>query len=162
MKNISIIYRREIKLLFSSLAGWIFLALNIAAVGICAVWLCFKNGNPSYQYVPETASLILCFTVPLLHAMTVGAEWKRGESAMLLRYVSPFSVTVGKYLAELTLFSVPSVIAAIFPLILLPFGVASLTAAYISVITYVLVGMALFSLSFFIVSLIKRRRLRRL
>lgn len=156
MNNVSTIYKRELKLLFCSLAGWIFMALNVAALGICAVWLCLKNGNPSYQYVPETATLILCFTVPLMQAMTVGAEWRRGETPMLLRYASPFSVTLGKFLAELTVFAVPAVISAVLPLLLMPLGVTDLTVAYVSVVTYLLVGTALISIGFFICSMIKR------
>lgn len=155
MNNVSTIYKRELKLLFCSLAGWIFMALNIAALGICAVWLCLKNGNPSYQYAPETATLILCFTVPLLQAMTVGAEWRRGEAPMLLRYASPLALTLGKFLAELTVFAVPAVISALLPIILLPFGVTNLTAAYVSAVTYILVGAALISIGFFVASMIK-------
>lgn len=157
MKNtVSIIYKRELKQLFCSLAGWVFLALNVAALGICTVWLCFKNVNPAYQYVPETASLILCFTAPLMAAMTVGTEWKRGETAMLLRYASPVAVTIGKYLAMLTVFAVPTVICGVLPLLLIPFGVSWLVASYMSVITYGLVGAAILALCFFISTLIRQ------
>ena len=155
MKNVSTIYKRELKQLFGSLSGWLFIALNLAALGICAVWLCLRNGNPSFQYVPETASLILCFTVPLMQAMTVGAEWKRGETAMTLRYASAPAVTVGKYLAEATVFAVPAVICLILPLVFMGYGITSLVGAFISAITYVLVGMALIALGLFIASLIK-------
>lgn len=155
MKNtVSIIYKRELKQLFCSLAGWLFIALNVAALGICTVWLCFRNANPAYQYVPETASLLLCFTAPLMMAMTVGAEWKRGETAMLLRHASPASVTVGKYLAMLTAFAVPAVICGVLPLLLIPFGVSWLVTSYMSVITYALVGAAILALCFFISTLI--------
>ncbi len=155
MKNVSTIYKRELKQLFGSLAGWLFIALNLAALGICAVWLCLRNGNPSFQYVPETASLILCFTIPLMQAMTVGAEWKRGETAMTLRYASAPAVTVGKYLAHLTVFAVPAVICTFLPLVFMGYGITSVTSAFLSSITYVLVGMALIALGLFIASLIK-------
>ena len=153
--TVSTVYKRELKLQFSSLAGWLFLALNIAALGICAVWLCLKNGNPSYQYVPETSSLLLCFTIPLLYAMTVGAEWKRGETALLLKFVSPVALTVGKYLAALTVFAVPAVICAVLPLVMMLFGALDITLSYMGVITYITVGAALIALNFFIASLIK-------
>ena len=153
--TVSTVYKRELKLQFSSLAGWLFLALNIAAIGICAVWLCLKNGNPSYQYVPETSSILLCFTLPLLYAMTVGAEWKRGETAILLKFVSPLSFTVGKFLATLTLFAVPAVICAVLPPVMMVFGALDLTISYMGIITYITVGAALIALNFFIASLIK-------
>ena len=155
MKNVTTIYKRELKQLFGSLAGWLFIALNLAALGICTAWLCLRNGNPSFQYVPETASLILCFTVPLMQSMTVGAEWKRGETAMILRYASAPAVTVGKYLAEVTVFAVPAVICAALPLAVMGFGITSLTISYLSVITYILVGLALIALGLFISSMIK-------
>ena len=157
MKNtVSTVYKRELKLQFCSLSGWLFIAVNVAALGICAVWLGLKNNNPSYQYVPETASLLLCFTSPLLYAMTVGAEWRRGETPMLLRYASPISVVMGKYLAALTAFAVPVLICAILPLALIPFGLDFFTVPYMGVITYALVGAAILALNFFIASLIKR------
>jgi len=157
MKNtVFTIYKRELGIYFRSLSGWLFIALNAATLGICAVWLCLRNSNPSYQYVPETASIILCFTIPLLLAMTVGAEWRRGETALILRYASPISVTVGKYLAALTLFAIPVLICAILPLLLIPFGLGTLTVSYIGTLTYATVGAALIAINFFTASLIKQ------
>ena len=153
--NLSTVYKRELKLQFSSLAGWLFVALNVAALTVSAVWLCLKNNNPSYQYVPETSAILLCFTTPLLYAMTVGAEWKRGETQMILRYASSVTVTLGKYLAALTLFAVPAVVCAILPLVMIPFGMTFLISPYMGVVTYALVGVAIIALSFFIASLIK-------
>ena len=152
--SISTVYKRELKLYFCTVVGWLFIAINIAALMICAVWLGFKNANPSYQYVPETATLLLCFTAPLLSLISA-AEAKRGETAMLLRYVSPISVTVGKYLAQLTVFAIPLTVAEIIPLVMMPFGISSLLLSYLGVICYALVGAALLALSLFIATLIK-------
>ena len=74
---------------------------------------------------------------------------------MTLRYASAPAVTVGKYLAEATVFAVPAVICLILPLVFMGYGINSVVGAFISAITYVLVGMALIALGLFIASLIK-------
>lgn len=155
-KTLSTVYKRELKLCFSSVAGWLFIAINMAVLGVCAVWLCFKNLNPGFQYVPETASIAVCFTAPLLCALTVSTEAKRGESSLILRYASPMALAMGRYLAHLTVFAIPAIFSALLPLIMLPFGLSDLFTPYLGVICYILVCAALMALSLFIATLVRQ------
>ena len=87
--------------------------------------------------------------------MTVSGEAKRGEASMLLRYSSPVSLACGKYLAHLTLFAIPAVIAALLPLALMPFGITHFASPYMGAVSYALVGAALMAISLFIAVLVK-------
>jgi ABC-2 type transport system permease protein len=158
--KISTVYKRELALMLRSNIGWIFIAINVAALCIFTAWLCVKNGYPTYEYAAETAAIVNCFAAAFLCAFTVSAEGRRGETAMLARFVSPFRLAFGKFLAQLTLFAVPSVISAVLPLLLLPFGKLDLLNCYMGTVGYILTGMAILAFSSFVCSLIKHKSLK--
>lgn len=155
--KVSTVYKRELALMLRSNIGWIFMAVNVAALCIFTAWLCIKNGYPTYEYAAETAASVNCIAAAFLCAFTVSAEGRRGETAMLSRFVSPVKLAIGKYLAQLTLFAVPTVISALLPLLLLPYGTVDLLNCYMGAVGYILTGMAILAFSSFVCSLIKHK-----
>ncbi|MBQ9116887.1 MAG: hypothetical protein IJY04_07660 [Clostridia bacterium] len=155
-KQLSTVYRRELKTLFCAPAGWIFLAVNLLAAGLCTVWLNLRNGYTNYEYALETASLIFCVSIPLLLTLSVSKEGKRGETDMLLRYVSPVTLTLCKYLASLTLMAICTAPSAILPIIFSNFGNLQLAPAYFGVLGYFLTGAALLAMCSYIATTVRK------
>ena len=155
--KVSTVYKRELALMLRSNIGWIFMAVNVAALCIFTAWLCIRNGYPTYEYAAEVSATVNCFAAAFLCAFTVTAEGRRGETAMISRFVSPVKLAIGKYLAQLTLFAVPSVISALLPLVVLPYGKLDLVNCYMGSVGYILFGMAILAFSSFVCSLIKHK-----
>ncbi|MBR2460966.1 MAG: hypothetical protein IKB34_07035 [Clostridia bacterium] len=155
-KRISTVYKRELKALFCSPVGWLFIALNLITVGVCIAILNIKGGYISYEYSLEAASLAFCLTVPLLSTLSLSREGKRTETDILLRYTSSGELTVGKFLAWITVFSAPVSVSACLPPLLGMWGKIYYPAAYMGVAGYALSGLALLALGMYIASAIRR------
>lgn len=143
-------YRRELKARLCSVSGWLFIAINILAVGICSAVMNVLNGYENFEYALELASLSLIFTAPFLAACSIARERKSGELEMLVKYTEPEYLLIGKYLAWLTLFAPCVLICAIVPPILSGMGEVFMPSAYVGIIGYLLFGAAILALCLYI------------
>ena len=129
------IYKREIKMYFSSMIGYVFIAFFVL---ITAVYFSLQNIlslSPDFQYVFSSVIMMFLILAPMLTMRLLSEEKKQRTDQMLL--TSPVSIpaiVLGKYLAAVTVFLISLVITGIFPVILSFFGtvaVAQILGSYI-------------------------------
>jgi ABC-2 type transport system permease protein len=114
-----IIFRKELGYHFSSLSGFVFLAVFWAASGVyfALVQLVAQNGDIKAFFTAFAP--VLMFVLPLM-TMRLYAEERnmRTEEMLLSAPVSLSSVILGKYAAAMTVFGIALVPSLAFPVIL--------------------------------------------
>ena len=148
------VYKRELRSYFTSMVGYVFIAILIFFVGIYFMAYNLFGGYPSFGYVLLSCTIIFMVAVPIL-TMRSMAEDRRGKTDQLL-LTSPVgipSIVMGKYFAKLAVFAVPMAAAAIMPLVLTAFGTISLTSAYATWLAYFLMGAACIAIGTFVSAL---------
>ena len=148
------VYKRELRSYFTSMVGYVFIAILIFFVGIYFMAYNLFGGYPSFGYVLLSCTIIFMVAVPIL-TMRSMAEDRRGKTDQLL-LTSPVSLTgivLGKYLAMVTVLAVPMVISALCPMILAMCGTAHLTADYAALLTFFLLACVFAAVGLFLSSL---------
>lgn len=148
------IFHRELKSYFTSITGYAFAAFILLVAGIYTMSICLIGTYSNYEYVIGNMSFIFLLAVPIL-TMKVFAEEKKSKTDQLL-YALPLSMTkivLGKYLALLAVFAVPTIILFIYPLILMLYGAVSLKVSFCTILGFIFMGAALISIGMFVSSL---------
>ena len=112
------------------------------------------GGSAEFSYLFASLPDALILMLPFLASRTFTKE-RSGRNMLWLSSlpVSRTGLVVGKYLAMLTLFLIPTAALAVFPPLLDNFGTVSYGSAYTSLFGYVLLGAALLSMCGFAASL---------
>ncbi|MBQ9765539.1 MAG: ABC transporter permease, partial [Lachnospiraceae bacterium] len=97
---------------------------------------------------------IFIILMPLL-TMRIMSEERRNKTDQLLLTapVSVGAIVVGKYLAMLTVFLVPVIVVAFYPLILAQYGEVHMESSYLAVFAYFIVGASFIAVGLFISSI---------
>lgn len=137
------ILKKELRSFFSGALGYLTVGLLLFLEGI--YFSVFQLAAGSTDLVSMLGSLapVLIFLLPLIPMQTVTAE-RGGASDLWLRSlpIPTARVCLGKYLASLTVFLLPSSLLLLFPLLLGSFGAVSYATAYIAIGGYLLYGAA--------------------
>ncbi|MBQ7841767.1 MAG: Gldg family protein [Lachnospiraceae bacterium] len=148
------IYKKELKTFFTTVTGWLFIAAHIALAGLYLLAINLLSG---YGNVADTVSnilFLLLLTTPVLSMRILAEERKQKTDQLIL--TSPVSVSKivgGKYLAMATVFTVPVLVMATFPLILTKFGSVAVMESYTAILVYYLFGLTCLAISLFVSSL---------
>ena len=148
------VFKREIKSQFISMTGFLFAALLLLFVGIFATQFHLLGGYASFEHTLQSTCTILLLGVPLLTMRSL-PEDKRAKTDRLL-YSLPLKLSqiiLGKYLAMLVVFAIPTLILATYPLVLSAFGKVNLGSAYACVLAFFLLGAALIAIGTFVSAL---------
>lgn len=116
--------------------------------------ICIQSGVANFEYVLSNMSFIFLIIVPIL-TMRVIAEERRQKTDQLL-YSLPLGMTrvvLGKYLAMLVVFAIPTAVIGLYPLILSLYGSVYLPAALGTLVGFFFLGAALLSIGMFLSSL---------
>ncbi len=70
------IYKREIRAFFTSMTGWLFMAVNFFMLGIYFVVYNLMLGYPTISYVLQSVVLIFNMTIPILTMRSLSEERK--------------------------------------------------------------------------------------
>ena len=154
----SAIYRKEIKVFFSGMFGWVISAVLLFFLGLFTALFNLLSGISSLSYTLSSMQWVLLVIIPLL-TMRAIAEERHSRTDQLL-YALPIrlsDVVLAKYFAACTVFLLPTLIYALYPLILSGFGEVSLASAYTALFGYVLLGAALISVSLYVSSLVENQ-----
>ena len=148
------IYKRELKSYFTGMMGYVFVAFVLLFIGIYTAAINLKYAYPGFEYVLKSATFMYLIAVPVL-TMRVFAEERRQYTDQLL-YSLPVrvvDVVLGKYLAMVTLLTVPLLVSALYPLMVGSFGPISYATAYGSLLAFFLLGCALIAVGMFMSSI---------
>lgn len=148
------VYKKELKAYFSNMTGYIAIALILVMTGIFVKLINFESLYPSMEMALPTVSLILMLAVPIVTMRSFAEE--RHQKTDLLLYTLPLKtsqIVMGKYLAMMTVFAVPTVIMAFYPLIMTMYGSVGLLATYTSLIAFYLLCGVMVAICMFMSSL---------
>lgn len=148
------IYKRELKSYFHGLTGWLFIAIMLLVFGIYTVTLCLNQGYADFSLVPYNALFIYLIVVPLLTMRSL-AEERRQKTDQLLysSTLHAYEIVLGKYLAMITVLSIPTAICFLYPWILSAHGRVPLGTAYSAMTAFFFLGAALIAIGLFFSSL---------
>ena len=147
----SAIFKREMRAYATNIIGCVFLAVSIAVMGIFVLVTNILTTVPQIEYGLLGSVMALIITIPLLCVNTFSQENKTGHIRLLLSLpVSSQGIVFGKFFAAVTMLAIPTALMAIIPLILSAFGGVIMSASYISILGYFLIGAASVSVCIFI------------
>ena len=145
------IFKRELKSYFNGMIGFLFVALLLLFTGIFVTNFNLLGGYTAFEYALESTVIVFLLAVPIL-TMRTFAEDKRSKTDKLLLSL-PIKIShimLGKYLAMLAVLLIPTVILAVYPLILTAFGTINLASAYASLLAFFMLGAALIAICMFL------------
>ena len=147
------IYKRELKSYFTGMVGYVFIAFVLLFIGIYTTAYNLKYLYPMFEYVIESTNFLFLIVVPIL-TMRAFAEERRQRTDQLL-YSLPMrlqDVVLGKFLAMVTLFAIPTAVISLYPLILSRYGTIALGTAYSSIAGFFALGCCLIAIGLFMSS----------
>ncbi len=149
------IYRHELSSHFTGLTGYVFSAFLLLFAGVFTMVFNIDARLAHFEYVLGNSYMPLVFViaVPILTMRVISEERKQKTDQLL--YSLPISMTqvvLGKYLALLTVLLIPTVILALYPLLLTSYGDVYMPAAMGAVAGFFLLGAALLAIGMFISS----------
>lgn len=148
------IYKRELKAYFRSFIGLLFIAVTLFFVSLYFFVYNMLNGYPYFSYAVSSVVILFFISVPVL-TMRILAEEKRSKTDQLILTapVSVGGIVMGKFLALLTIFAVPTGVICIYPLIMKGFGSIPTADAYVAILGFFLYGMAAIAIGVLVSSL---------
>ena len=135
------IYKREVASYFNSMTGWLFTAVLTVFIGIYFFVYNLFNGYPYFSMSLSFTLFVFMVVVPILTMRSMAEERRsRTDQLLLTAPVSVTGVVMGKYLAMLTVFALPTAIACLCPLIIALNGSSFLLADYGTILAFFLLG----------------------
>lgn len=135
------IYKRELSSYFNSMVGWLFTAVLTVFIGIYFFVYNLFNGYPYFSLSLSYTLFIFMVIIPVLTMRSMAEERRSKTDQLLLTApVSVAGVVLGKYLAMLTVFALPTAIACLCPLIIALNGSSFLLADYGTILAFFLLG----------------------
>ena len=135
------IYKRELTSYFNSMVGWLFTAVLTVFIGIYFFVYNLFNGYLYFSLSLSYTLFIFMVIIPVLTMRSMAEERRSKTDQLLLTApVSVAGVVLGKYLAMLTVFALPTAIACLCPLIIALNGSSFLLADYGTIFAFFLLG----------------------
>ncbi len=148
------IWKKELRSSLFSVIGFLYLAASILFFGVYFYVLNLYGGSAHVNYAYASVVYLFSITIPILTMRTFAQEFRdRTDQLLFTAPVSLRSIVLGKYLASVTLFLIPVVVAAAFPLILTGYGDVAVAEAYTTLLAYILYGLAAIAIGLFLSSL---------
>ena len=136
------------------MTGYIAIALILVMAGIFVKLINFQYGYPNMETVLPTVALILMLAVPIVTMKSFAED--RHQKTDLLLYTLPLKtsqIVLGKYLAMMTVFAIPTVIMMFYPIVMSMYGTVSFLATYTSILAFYLLCAAMVAICMFMSSL---------
>ena len=148
------IYKRELRAYTNGVIGYAYMAFLLLFAGLICFYVNVLSGSSHFENTLEILAVLLILAMPVLGMQSFSAERRAGNARWLYSLpIRLYDVVLGKYLASLSIFSVVCVVLTAYPLLLRPFGMASLGVAYTSLLGFWLLGAAVLALCGFLSSL---------
>lgn len=148
------IYKREVKAYLTSMTGYIFMGVLLAFIGLYFTAYALVFGYSLFGYILSSLNIAFLILTPVLTMRSLAEERRQKTDQILLTSPVRLSqVVCGKYLAMLTIFTVPMGIVSFYPLIMGNFGAVSMPMSYTAVLGCWLFGAACLAIGLFLSSL---------
>lgn len=148
------IYKREVQSYFSSLLGYIIVALLTFFFSMFFNIYNLQMGYMSYSVTLQAMLLFFILSVPILTMRTFAEERRQKTDQILLTSpVSVSSIVIAKYFSVMTVLAIPLLISCCFPLIISFLGEATLLKDYCTIFAFFCMCSLFVSIGVFISSL---------
>ncbi len=148
------IYKRELDSYFHSMIGYVFIAFFLAFTGVYFMAYNLNYGYPIFSYVLSSLVFILLIAIPVLTMKSFSEDRKsRTDQLLLTAPVSLGQIVMGKYLAMVTVYLIPSLVFCLYPLVIKMQGNAYLLTDYCGILMFFLMGCVCISIGMFLSSL---------
>lgn len=148
------IYKRELKSYFHSVIGQLFIAATLFFIGLYFTVYNLFNGYPYISYALSSVLFLFLISVPILTMRILAEERKQKTDQLILTApVGIGQIVIGKFLALLTIFAIPTLVTCIYPILLKNFGTVPLGESYVAILGFFLYGAACIAIGIFISSL---------
>lgn len=137
------IYKRELKSYFQSFIGLLFIGVTLFFVGLYFTVNNLLYGYPYFSYAIGSVIFVFIISIPIL-SMRIMAEERRSKTDQLILTapVSVGGIIIGKFLALLTIFAIPTAVTCVYPVIMSRFGSVPMGECYLAILAFFLFGMA--------------------
>ena len=145
------IFKREIKSHLTNIFGWIFIAVSMGLIGFSVISTNLISAVPQVEYGMNIPVMAMLLTIPFLCMLIFAPENKSGNIKFLLSLpIKTHNIVLGKFLAALTIFAIPTLVLAVIPLVLSIYGKVLFAQSYASILAYFLIGAAMIAICMFI------------
>lgn len=146
-----IMYKKELRQLFGNVRSFAVIGILLLSCGIYTVFQNLLSASPDFSLALTGMLPFLTVTLPILSVGAFSTERKCGTQGWLYSLsLRSSDVVLGKYFALLSVFSIPMIVIAIYPLILSFFGMMEMEKSYFAWFGMLLLGAALLSLCLFL------------
>lgn len=148
------ILKKEVKSYFLSPVGYIFIGLFLFMASIFFYIDVIGYGSTNFEYMFYSLSTILTFITPILTMRMFAEERKEGTEQLL--FTSPRSISsivFGKFLSAVVILIITEIFTFVYYIILMYFGTPHLQTALVTLLGFLLLGMAYISFGMFASSL---------
>ncbi len=152
------IYKKEVRSYIYSMTGSVMMAVFLAFVGFFTTQVNIAYGYSALEYTLGflVVYCIIIIIVPFVTMRSIAEErHSRTEQLLFSLPIPMYKIVVAKYLAQLTIFAVPMLITAIYPLLLSLFGEVNFAATYSVWLVLFLLIAAMVAMGMFISSLVE-------
>lgn len=147
------VYKKELRGYLTSMVGYVFIAFVFLILGIYFTAYNLQYASPDFGATLSSVTFLFLVITPILTMRILAEEKKnRTDQLLLTAPVSVWKVILGKYLSMVTIYAIPVVISAFYPLIMGRYGVISYPMAYVAVIGFFFLGCAQIAVGLFLSS----------
>ena len=151
------IYRRELKAAFTGMTGPIFIAYVLIFMGFYTVSVILQGLSSHFEYVILYAGFFSLLAVPVLTMRSLPEERHNKTDQLLFSLpITTAQIVLGKYLAMVTVFAVPTGVLCLYPLVSTGFvteGSLNYATIYGTILCYFLLGCAVIGICMFLSSM---------
>lgn len=148
------VYKRELKSYLTSMIGYLFMFFVLVIVGIYFAAYQLTAAYPKFEYTMSAVTFLFLIGIPILTMRTLAEERRQKTDQLLLTSpVSVAGIVMGKYLAMVTIYAIPTLVLCTYPLIMSKFGTVSYKSAYTALLGFFLLGAANISIGLFFSSI---------
>ena len=151
------VYRKELKLYFRIKSTYILLTVLLATVGILTAIFAPVGG---LQFISVYLAPVTFAVLPLSQIFADRRQKRTHfEDCYFAMGISPLSLTVGRFLAALTVFLIPVLELTLLPLLFCAMGSVALGSVYTSILGYVLLVALLLAMEQALLAVLPKSRL---
>ena len=148
------IFKREMKMYFSSMIGYVFTAFFVLVTAIYFSLQNILSLSPQFENIFNSVIMMFLILAPILTMRLLSEETKQKTDQLLLTSpVSVVGVVLGKFFAAVTVFIIALVITMLFPLILSFYGSIAVAQIIGSYIGFFLLGSSFIAVGLWISSI---------
>ena len=137
------IYKKELRSYFNSFIGLLFIGVTLFFLGLYYTVYNLLYGYPYYSYVISSTSFLFMIAIPILTMRILSEErHNKTDQLILTAPVSVGGIVMGKFLALVTIFAIPTGITCVYPWLLKSYGSVQWGDSYLSILAFFLSGVA--------------------